>query len=280
MLTVYSPAKLNLVLEVLGEEDHYHRISTIMQSITLCDTLDFELSWELRFECDDPALESDNLVAKAASLLQRTTACDKGVYIKLHKRIPWGMGLGGGSSNAAAALLTLNELWRLRLPLSRLVSLACTLGSDVPFFLYKGTALVEGKGEKVTPLLSLPLTYFVLLVPPLPRLRDKTKRMYGRLDSSHFTQGQFVQRALSSLAQGRAVTPGVMFNVFEKIAFDVFPALKEYWNAFLNAGAASVHLAGSGPCLFSFFSEEKEARKLCSRLKSQGLSCYLACSFP
>jgi 4-diphosphocytidyl-2-C-methyl-D-erythritol kinase len=188
--------------------------------------------------------------------------------------------LGGGSSDAAATLLALNELWGLRLPLSELVHLASKLGSDVPFFIHKGTALIEGKGEKVTPLPSLPSTSFVLLVPPLPKISSKTKQMYNNLRVADFTGGQFVQRALSSLRQGKAIEHRLMFNVFESIAFDFFTGLDKYRKTLEEAGAPGVYLAGSGPCLFTFFSGKEKAGELFSRLKKQRLECYLASSFP
>jgi 4-diphosphocytidyl-2-C-methyl-D-erythritol kinase len=190
------------------------------------------------------------------------------------------VGLGGGSSDAAAALLALSELWGLELRLSEMVHLASRLGSDVPFFIHKGTALVEGKGEKVTPLPSLPSTSFVLLVPPLPKIPGKTKQMYNNLRVADFTEGQFVQRALASLRQGKAIDRSLIFNVFEEVAFDFFPGLDKYRKTLEEAGAPGVYLAGSGPCLFTFFSGAEKAGELFSRLKKQGLECYLAFSFP
>ncbi len=280
MLTVYAPAKINLVLEVLGKHNDYHQISSIVQSIDLCDVLSFQPDEEICFECDELSLERDNLVMQAATLIKGSTKYSLGVRIELRKHIPWGMGLGGGSSDAAATLLALNELWKLGLSLSELARLASKLGSDVPFFIYKGTALVEGIGEKVTPLPSLPSTYFILLVPQLPRIPGKTRQMYNRLDVAHFTDGQFVQAALSSLMQGETIDSPLMFNVFEKVAFTFFPQLNKYRKTFEEAGAPRVYLAGSGPCLFTFFSGKDKASELCSRLGKQGLECYLASSFP
>ena len=280
MLTVYAPAKINLVLEVLGKDNDYHRISSIVQAIDLCDVLNFQLDEEICFECDVPSLKRANLVTEAAALLKESTKCSLGARIELRKHIPWGVGLGGGSSDAAATLLALNELWRLGLPLSELVRLAAKLGSDVPFFIYKGTALVEGKGEKVTPLPSLPATSFVLLVPPVPKVSGKTKQMYNNLRVADFTGGQFVQAALASLRQGKAIERSLMYNVFEEVAFDFFAGLGKYSRTLEEAGAPGVYLAGSGPCLFTFFSEKEEAGELFSRLKKQKLECYLAFSFP
>jgi len=280
MLTVYAPAKINLVLEVLGKDNDYHRISSIMQAIDLCDVLNFQLDEEVRFECDEPGLKRNNLVKQAATLLKESTECSLGARIELRKHIPWGVGLGGGSSDAAAALLALNELWGLGLPLSELVPLASKLGSDVPFFIHKGTALVEGKGEKVTPLPSLPSTSFVLLVPPVPKIPGKTEQMYDNLRVADFTEGRFVQTALTSLKRGKMLDRSLMFNVFEKAAFDFFPGMDKYRKILEEAGALGVYLAGSGPCLFTFFSREEKAGELFSRLRKQGLECYLASSFP
>jgi len=280
VLTVYAPAKINLVLEVLGKNNDYHRISSIVQSIDLRDVLNFQLDEEICFECDEPSLKRDNLVKRAAALLKESTKYSRGARIELRKHIPWGVGLGGGSSDAAATLLALNELWGLGLPLSELVYLASKLGSDVPFFIHKGTALVEGKGEKVTPLPSLPSTSFVLLVPPVARISGKTKQMYSNLRVADFTERQFVQQALVSLRQGKTIEYDFMFNVFERIAFDFFPKLEEYRKILKEEGAPGVYLAGSGPCLFTFFSEAKEAGELFSRLKKQRLECYLAFSSP
>jgi len=280
MLTVYAPAKINLVLEVLGKLNDYHRISGIVQSIDLCDVLNFQPDEAICFECDEPSLKRDNLVTRAATLLKGSTRYSLGARIELRKHIPWGVGLGGGSSDAAATLLALNELWELRLSLPELVQLASELGSDVPFFTHKGTAWVEGKGEKVTPLPSLPSTCFVLLVPPLPKISGKTKQMYGKLNAAHYTEGRFIQQALSYLKQGKAIDHSLMFNVFEMVAFDFFPGLDKYRKTLEEAGAPGVYLAGSGPCLFTFFSEERQAKVISLNLRGQGLECYVTSPFP
>jgi len=279
-LTVYAPAKINLVFEVLSEAANYHQISSIVQAVNLCDILDFQVSEEISFKCSQASLESDNLVTKAAELLKKVTKSRKGAEIELCKRIPFGVGLGGGSSDAAATLLALNELWELKLSLSELVWLASKLGSDVPFFIYKGTALVEGIGEKVTPLPSLESVWFVLLVPSLAKISSKTAQLYNKLSPSHFTKGQFVRAVLPSLSQGKMIAPSLVFNVFEKVANDAFPNLVKYREIFQEAGAPSVHLAGSGPALFTFFSEEEKAKELLLRLRGQGLECYVAVSLP
>lgn len=282
MSTMYAPAKINLVLEVLGKDNDndYHRISSIVQSIDLCDVLNFRLDDGVHVECDTPELGHDNLVRKAVDLLKESTGCTLGARIELCKHIPWGVGLGGGSSDAAATLLALNELWGLKLSVARLTRLASKLGSDVPFFIRAGTALVEGKGEKVTALPPLPASCFVLLVPPLAKIPGKTKQMYGQLRVADFTRGEFVERALPSLGRGKPIDRSLVFNVFERVAFEFLPELGKYRKIMEEAGAPGVYLAGSGPCLFSVSSSKEEAGELFSRLKRRKLECYLAFSFP
>ena len=143
-LTLKARAKVNLTLEVLGRrEDGYHDIASIIQTIDLCDTLSLEPADSILFECDKPELQSqDNLALKAAYLLKASTGYDGGARITLLKGIPVSAGLGGGSSDAAATLTGLNTFWGLGLPLDELIPLAAQLGSDVPFFLHGGTAMV------------------------------------------------------------------------------------------------------------------------------------------
>lgn len=279
MLTIYAPAKVNLVLEVLGKyEDDYHQICSIVQAVDLQDILNFELADEISFKCSEPSLEEGNLVTEAAMLLKEVTEYSKGARIEVDKHIPWGVGLGGGSSDAATTLLALNELWGVHLSRSSLLRLASRIGSDVPFFIYGGTALVEGRGEKVTPLSSPPTTWFVLLAPPFPRIPGKTRQLYSRLSRRHFTKGDFVQAALSSPMQLKTITASLLFNVFDEVASDIFPEIDEYKKKFREAGAPSVCLSGCGSCLFTVLYEEDEADELCACLERQGLECYAVSS--
>ncbi|MCD6599127.1 MAG: 4-(cytidine 5'-diphospho)-2-C-methyl-D-erythritol kinase [Dehalococcoidia bacterium] len=279
MLTIRAPAKINLVLEVLGKYTNYHQISSIIQAINLYDILNFKLDEKISFSCSESSLEHDNLVTAAALLLKKEANYNKGAQIELRKNIPWGTGLGGGSSDAAATLLTLNTLWGLNLSNTELIQLAIKLGADVPFFVYGGTALIEGIGEKVTPLPPLAPTCFVLLVPPLSKMQDKTKQLYAKLNAKHFTRGQFVHAAQLSLRKRKSIPPPLMFNVFDKVAFDSFPRLNKYEESFKKAGASNIHLAGSGPCLFAT-AHKREATRICLRLRKQGLECYIVFPLP
>ena len=154
-LTLRASAKVNLSLEVLGKRpDGYHEVVTVMHAVDLYDRLTLEAAPTLSFSSDDPDLPTDerNLVMRAARLLKEAASVEAGARIELKKRIPVAGGLGGGSSDAAAALWGLNRLWKLRWTRARLMELAVGIGMDVPFFLGVGPALATGRGEHLKPL--------------------------------------------------------------------------------------------------------------------------------
>ena len=277
MLTVMASAKLNLTLEALGKRpDGYHEIRSVTQAIGLCDTLRFQLSEEIVFKSGMPDwVPEESLVSRAASLLQKASGFSKGATIEVEKRIPLVSGLGGDSSDAAAVLRGLNELWKLGLSREKLLGLAAQLGSDVAFFLYGGTALAEGRGEIITPLPSLPGMWVVLAVPDVPRLTGKTKKLYASLDASHYTDGQITERLVKTLREGKKFASHLLFNTFENVAFAQFSGLKEYRDHILKLGAPEVHLAGSGPALFTLFEEKAQAEDLYTCCQQQGMEVYL-----
>ena len=277
MPIVLAPAKLNLTLEVLAKRpDSFHEIRSTLQTINLCDSLYFQLGPNIEFGCDVPDWISEkSLVSKAASLLQGVTGSPNGAIIEVKKRIPLMSGLGGDSSDAVATLHGLNKLWGLGLSRDELLNLASQLGSDVAFFVYGGTALVEGRGERVIPLPPLPHMWIVLMMPPVPRMEGKTKRLYSSLKVSHYTDGRITDRLVTWLTGKREVILSNLFNVFDGVALDSFTGLKEYWQQFLEAGAQEVHLAGSGPALFTLIKDKAEAEKIHWRLQQQGLESYL-----
>jgi 4-diphosphocytidyl-2-C-methyl-D-erythritol kinase len=277
VVEVRAPAKINLTLEVLGERsDGFHEIRSVVQTIDLYDDLRFRSNLQLRFICDNPDfIVGESLVSKAAALLQEASGSDRGATIEIKKRIPMVAGLGGDSSDAAAVLSGLNQLWKLRLSLVELAELASKLGSDVPFFLYGGTALMEGRGEKLKALPPLPRRWVVLLVPPFSRVKEKTTRLYAGLKSSHYTDGQITEKLARALNDEK-FRPSLLFNTFENVAFELFPKLKLYRDHFAKLGAYQVHLAGSGPTLFTMTDDEMQAENLYARCQLQNLEAYLA----
>lgn len=278
MFSILAPAKINLTLEVLGERpDGYHEIRSLVQTIDLCDRLRFRLSRDTKFGSDSPGFVwEESLMSRATALLRQATGCTKGATIELAKRIPLSSGLGGDSSDAAAILSGLNKLWKLGLSPEELLELAPRLGSDVSFFLYGGTALVEGRGEILTKLPPLPHRWVVLMIPDVPRLPEKTRRLYARLKPSHYTDGKITENFVRALKGGREIKPSMLFNTFENVAFDYFTGLKVYKEHLTKLGAQNVHLAGSGPALFSLIKDKAEAEKLYGYLQKQKVECYLA----
>jgi len=282
MLTVLAPAKINLTLEVLTKRpDGYHEIRSLIQTIDLCDNLRFQSSHDIKFRCDNPELVvTESLISRATALLQETTGCAKGATIEITKRIPLSAGLGGDSSDAAAILYGLNKLWQLGLSPKELLELAPRLGSDVSFFLYGGTALIEGRGEIITPLKPLPRRWAVLMIPPLPRMAEKTKRLYASLKPSHHTDGKITEKFITALKEGGEIKPSMLFNTFENVAFEQFSRLEVYKEHFVKLGAPSVHLAGSGPALFTMVEDRAEAERIYEGLQKQNVECYLVETSP
>jgi 4-diphosphocytidyl-2-C-methyl-D-erythritol kinase len=161
-----APAKINLFLHVTGRRaDGYHLLQSVFRLIDWCDTLHLELRVDgaiSRTDTVDLGLPADDLAVRAARLLRQSTGVTRGVHITLDKQVPWGAGLGGGSSDAATTLLGLNRLWGLHWPRARLAELALQLGADVPFFIGGDNAWVEGIGEQLTPIVLPAATYVVL----------------------------------------------------------------------------------------------------------------------
>jgi 4-diphosphocytidyl-2-C-methyl-D-erythritol kinase len=267
---------INLTLEVLGKRpDGFHEIRSVVQTIALHDSFRFGLSQDIEFRCDKPDwIAEESLVSKAVSLLRETTGCGRGATIEIEKRIPMVAGLGGDSSGAVATLRGLNKLWGLGLSLAEMADLSARLGSDVTFFLYGGTALLEGRGEVVTPLPPLPDAWVVLLVPPVPRVPSKTGRLYASLDSHHFSSGQITNSLVSWLKAGEK-TPLTLFNVFDQVAPANFTGLEDYWGQFTQASNHEVHLAGSGSALFTLLDDRLQAEQIYQRLRQEGLDSYL-----
>ena len=277
MLTVLAPAKINLTLEALAKRpDGFREVRSVIQTIKLYDRFSFKPGKKIVIKCDDTGwLAGESLVSRAAGLLKETSGYAEGATIELSKKIPLLSGLGGDSSDAAAVLLGLNKLWGLALAPGELARLASQLGSDVPFFFFGGTALLQGRGEIVSPLPPLPHMWVVLLIPPIPCPKGKTGRLYASLDRTHYTDGQKTEKLVSLLTKGGDVAPDNLFNVFESVAFNSFEGLDDYRKKFLKAGAGSAHLAGSGPALFTMVKEKAKAEKIYRGLKEQGLKACL-----
>jgi len=275
-LKLQARAKVNLTLEVLGKRtDGYHEIASVMQALALHDTLTIEPSDDLSLVSNWPEMESaDNLVLRAARLLQRTVQIGQGARFRLEKEIPLAAGLGGGSSDAAAALRGLNELWGSHLSLSELADLGGSIGSDVPFFIYDGTALTEGRGDRVTPLPPLPKHWVVLVVPEVD-IVHKTKHLYGLLSTDDYTSGAATRAVAAALRSGVPPDRELFMNVFQRVAIERFPQVRLWRDRMCQLGADTVWLAGSGPTLYTLLAEEEPARRLGRSLEAEGGQVYV-----
>jgi 4-diphosphocytidyl-2-C-methyl-D-erythritol kinase len=279
MLELQAYAKINLGLEVTGKRpDGYHNIVSVMQLVDLHDTLTFSPADELRLFSNDPAMleEGDNnLVLRAAHLLRHTYGNSQGAHITLEKRIPSAAGLGGGSSDAAATLVGLSRLWGLNVASEELSRLGALLGSDVPFFLAGPTALVEGRGEQVTPIEPTPTFYAVLVFQPY-NIPGKTRQLYASLTPQDLSDGSRTRAVLKALRHGSDISAMAVFNSFERAAFQVFPGLDQVRKRMFEAGAPNVHLSGSGPTLYTLYPGPRagEAQELYKTLAQSGLRAY------
>lgn len=286
-MTVQAPAKVNLWLEVLGKRpDGYHEIRTIMQTVSLCDTLRFAPRGDggicLHAEHPDLPPPEENLVVRAAVLLHNRCGLDQGAEIGLEKRIPAGAGLGGGSSDCAAALRGLNELWELNLGEEQLRDMAAELGSDVPFFLTGGTALCEGRGEKVSPLPSAGPFHFVLV---MPGVSLSTAAVYRRVRPSLTKNGcrTTIEMIKGALATGNAELLGnSLHNALQVPALGVSPEVKTAAGVIESLlpqpGCYGYSLSGSGSAYFAVCAGPDHARGLASKLKQKGLSAIVVSS--
>ena len=280
-ISVAAPAKINLSLEILRRrDDGFHDVATVLQTIDLADELAFTPASEIVVEGDTEGIPlEENLVYRAARLLQNHLGETPGARIHLNKRIPLAAGLGGGSADAAATLVGLCRLWERDLRRGELATLAAKLGSDVPFFLYGGTALAEGRGERITPLPPLRHADIVLLAPPID-LPAKTATLYRSLDPADFTGGEVTRALVAAMRKRLPPTPDELFNGFARAALERFEGLEGYWSRFEKAGADNVHLSGAGPSLFSLARSRDEAEALHRRCLHAGLPAFVVSAVP
>ena len=249
MVTVETPGKINLALRVLDRrDDGYHQLDTIFQAVDLSDRLTLKRSDGLHFHCDIAAISDDsNLVIRAAALLARTYDCPCAASISLEKRLPIAGGMGGGSANAAGALIGLSKLWELDAPTASLVRLAAELGADVPFFLTGGTARGRERGDRIES-----MRYFgdAALLLAVPSFGIATAEVFAKgsedwrlpTENLHFPGNLGAQEDLSW-----------MQNDLEEAAFAIAPSLRTMRDAIERLGASRSMLSGSGSTVFGLF---------------------------
>jgi 4-diphosphocytidyl-2-C-methyl-D-erythritol kinase len=259
VLTLPSFAKINLHLQVIGRrEDGFHDLCTVFQSISLRDTLHIEPSGQIEMTCNDKRVPVDerNLVVRAATLLQQRYDIKCGAGIHLEKKIPAPGGLGGGSSNAAMTLVGLARLWDIEIDFSEFHELAEKLGSDVPFFLYGGTALGMGRGEIVEPIEDFTEEYMLVVA---PNVSVATRDAFKRLKVRALTKQESKRRLqICRFDLESADFKYTSFkNDFETTVFATYPEVERVKNTLLDLGADRAMLSGSGGSVFAVFDKEE-----------------------
>jgi len=247
-----SYAKINLVLEILGKlDDNFHEISSVVQTIDLYDTIIFKKSSDISLECNIKALENEkNLIIKTIKLLKKKYNYPAGIAITLNKKIPVSSGLGGGSSNAATTLLALKELWKLPINKKELFSIALDIGSDVPYFIHGGTALVKGKGEKIEKLPPLEPNLNILIFLPKTYTYNKTASMYKFISKTFFTKEEHVEKLVRQIKLKMPIDPTLCHNVFEKILPSANHKVSNQFKYIQSLINKKFHLTGAGMAMF------------------------------
>ncbi|HSW47386.1 MAG TPA: 4-(cytidine 5'-diphospho)-2-C-methyl-D-erythritol kinase [Phycisphaerae bacterium] len=268
-LMVTAPAKINWTLRVLRRrDDGYHDIESLVSTVSLHDDLAFSPRHDARFvlTCDNPSVPTDesNLICRAATLLQsHAPPAATGWNCRLSKRIPVGGGLGGGSSNGAAALIALNQLWSLGWSKERLMAAAAVLGSDVPFFILGGTAVIAGRGEQVRPT-ALPWHGCIVLM--MPAFPISTAAVYRAWRPSEPPNPVERPAADPSVAVNWIKQA---YNMLEEPAMRVCPALAELIGQAAKLIDRPVRISGSGSTLFTAYDSEPQAREAADLLNRQ-----------
>ena len=283
MFTLKAPAKINWFLKILGlRDDGFHEIWSLIQKVTLYDTLTFTPADTLSIETDTQIPLKENLIYKAAVLLKKKYGINSGALIGLDKRIPMGAGLGGGSSDAAAALLGLNELWSMKLSTTELSGLAAELGSDVPFFLYGPISFISGRGEIIAPRNALKTMNILLVKPPfdistawaykkfshmraveISHAGETASTMYYNNDLELTKKAGKVNNIEHFIRNIERAEPGEtsddVFNDLERVVIESFPVIAEIKERLREQGAVFALMSGSGSTVFGVFDSQEKA---------------------
>lgn len=291
-LILDAPAKINLYLKILGKRpDGYHQVETIIQAIDLCDRLILEQTKKgikLSSNNNILPLSADNLVYKAAELLIRTLNIKKGIHVFIEKNIPIAAGLGGGSSDAASAILGLNQLWDLNLNQAKLINFAKKIGTDVPFFIsgYQ-TALATGRGDELLPIETKMRQWYCLVV---PSKRLLSRRIYGEVGQKDLNPILSTYKGTLRAGKGgvnltfssadvkmltRALTEGYkgkiekfLYNGLAKIVIKLAPEVDEIIQLMKSAGLKGF-VSGSGPAVYTPVPNRKEATRIAKEFSSR-----------
>jgi 4-diphosphocytidyl-2-C-methyl-D-erythritol kinase len=265
-ITLLSPAKINLTLDILGvRPDGYHELCSIIQPIDFFDEVSIEIGDGEGISLESSGIEippgRDNLAWKAADMYLGESGLSQSVKIHIKKRIPPGSGLGGGSGNAAAALVGLNKLTGA-LTEEKLLKIASRIGADVSFFIRSQSGVAEGIGEKITLLRDFPLFYYLVLC---PKLHISTQEIYNKWDELHSAREHnslnTIEPNIRNIVSIFKDTdkPPPLRNDLEEAAIELYPEISSYKKILSSMGAESVMMTGSGSAVYALFRKEDEA---------------------
>jgi 4-diphosphocytidyl-2-C-methyl-D-erythritol kinase len=283
-LTVPAPAKVNLLLRVMGKRpDGFHELDTLFEAIDAHDTLSFSSRPSgVRLTTDHSTLPTGpkNLVVRAAELLRAECGIRSGVRIHLKKELPVASGLGGGSSDAATTLLALNRFWKLGLKQGALIRLAAKLGSDIPFFILESSyAVGNGRGEVLTAVPSRLKLWHVLVT---PRLHVLAKDVYGRMEPGWLKpRGTDARMLAARIKKGdRNFVGRNLFNSLQAAVLALHPSLDKIRQDLTAAGASAAIVSGSGPTVFGLTESRASALKLAAAMRRRHPSkrVFTACT--
>ncbi|CAN5194179.1 4-(cytidine 5'-diphospho)-2-C-methyl-D-erythritol kinase [soil metagenome] len=253
--TLPSFAKINWTLRILGKrEDGFHELCTVLQTVSLHDTIRFEPRKLLRLTCDDRSIPRNekNIIIAAAQAMQYVFSVKTGASIHLEKRIPSPGGLGGGSSNAVVAMIGLARLWGIRPKFEELYQIAYRLGSDVPFFLHGGTATATARGETIEPMEDI-IEQNLLIV--TPDVAVPTREAFANIKAPNLTNttSNHILRVCRSEAGSLDPRQSTLINDFEASIFRSYPEVKRVKEKLLELGTVNVAMSGSGASVFAIF---------------------------
>ncbi|MCQ2500697.1 MAG: 4-(cytidine 5'-diphospho)-2-C-methyl-D-erythritol kinase [Lachnospiraceae bacterium] len=275
MIRIEAMAKINLGLDVLRKRpDGYHEVKMIMQSIDLHDDLELEETEEegIHLTCSVEELPADgsNLIWKAAELLMKEKEVKNGVKIHLTKRIPMAAGMAGGSADAAATMLAVNELFSLGFTKKELMERAVRIGADVPYCIMGGTALSEGIGEILSPLPDMPDCWILIAKPDID---VPTAFVYKNLRAAELTWHPDIDGMMQALKDGslEGITER-LGNVLETVTIPAHPVIREIKELMLQSGAMNALMSGSGPTVFGIFNAYEKAEAARVRMEASRLA--------
>lgn len=263
-ISIKAYAKINLSLDVIRRrQDNYHDVRMIMQTVMLHDRLTMKqtTSSSITLASNIPYMSNNesNLSYIAARLFMETVSIKSGVYIHLEKKIPISAGMAGGSTDAAATLLGMNELFNTGLSLTSLQEIGRKIGADVPYCLLKGTAIAEGIGELLTPLPPAPDCFCLIVKPPFG---ISTRQAYESLILDENTKHPDIDGMVMAIKDNDLVAvAGMLSNVFEDVATKEYPIINDIKSRLLSLGALGAIMSGSGPSVFGLFNDKTKARK-------------------